>query len=1054
MKITELAVKQPVTTIMFFLAVVIMGMISLFKTPRELLPSLVYPQITVVGVYENATPEEIERAITRVMEEVIGTVSNIKNIKSISQEGLSLVIAEFKWGTNMDIASMDVREKLDLVKERFPKEAQEPIVMKFNPFELPVLKILVSRKVGQASAQDLYEMKEVTRKVVKNSLEKLEGVASVEITGGREREILVEVDQARLRASEISLMEVVNIIKSSNLAYPAGTIKRRFFEYLIRTIGEYKTVDDIKKTPLKIQYFQTKKERKRDSIMRDDKDEELPKGLLLLSDIGSITDTYKEQESIFRHNDNECIAVSIKRQSGTNIVRVAKKIKIKLEELKVKLPADYDIKIIYDQSKYIEKSISGVAESAIMGSVLAFLVLLLFLENFRNSMIVNVAIPVSLIGTFILMYFQDISINMMSLGGLALGVGMLVDNSIVVLENIFRLNVIRPGEQEANAIDGAAEVTGAITSSTLTTITVFLPFIFVTGVAGQLFKELSYTVTYSLITSLVVAITLIPRLASTVKQGVYHEPEWTNKIKRYYLVALEQFLKMRIFYLFIIAMAFFLSVFVLTKISREFMPRTKQDHFIMKVELDPGTKIQVTDDHIRKIEGILRKFDKVEDVITNIGSSKESSGQAGYSLMGSNQAEIMIVLKGKLEYTENIIKKVKEEIQRNFIQGEIEYVTQVGVFGSALGGAAPISIEIKGDEMEDLIEISETISNRLSSSPFIYGIKSSFKGYRPEIKVEVNKDRAALYGIATQNVTLTAQTAVKGYVATKLKQEEEEIDIRVTLLERDRADYSRIGNILIRSPLNFDIELNQLATLENSESISEINRKESQRIVTISANFIGADFGKIENFIKSNISDLQKEYKDYIIDITGEKEKMKETFTSLLFVIVLSLLFVYMIMASQFESLWQPFIVIFTVPLSAIGVALILLVTNSALNVVVLLGIIMLGGIVVNNGIVLISYFNILKEKEEDLVKMVVKASTIRFRPVMMTAMTTILGLIPMAISGGQGSELRAPLAVTVIGGLLVSTFLTLFVIPAIYIEGERFQKKFNLKNIIKLINW
>jgi HAE1 family hydrophobic/amphiphilic exporter-1 len=955
----------------------------------------------------------------------------------------------------MDVASMDVREKIDLIKERLPRDCEETIVMKFNPFELPVLTILVSKKTGESGPQVLYQMKEVARKVIKNSLEKVEDVASVEIKGGRDREIRVEVDQGRLRASGISLLEVVNILRNANLSYPAGTIKRRFYEYLIRTMGEYKDVKDIEHTPVKIQYHEGEEEQKRKHMSgKKDEEKERPKGLILLSNISKVEDTFKKKENIFRHNDKESISISVKRQSGTNIVKVANRVSKKLKELREKLAEDYELEVIYDQSEFIEQSIFGVAWSAAMGSGLAFLVLLLFMKDIRNSMVVTVAIPASLLGTFILMYFQKISINMMSLGGLALGVGMLVDNSIVVLENIFRLNVEKPGKRIENSVEGTGEVTGAIISSTLTTITVFLPFVFVAGVAGQLFKELTYTVTFSLLTSLFVAITLIPRLVSKIKEGAYKEPKWTAKIQKIYVRFLNKFLDDRIFYTLITAGIFILSIVVLLKINREFMPQTKQNQFVMKVELAPGTQLETTDRVIMQIESILKSIDRVGNITTNIGSSKESAGaQESYSLMEPHQAEIIVKLKGKkLGFTKEVIRRTKDSIARNNIKADVEYITQVGVFGSAIGGAAPISVEIMGDNLDHLIQISRIVEKRLKDIPHIYGVKNSFRGRRPELKIDVNKDRASIYDISTQNVTLTAQTAIKGYVATELKLPEEQVDIRVALKEEDRGDFSKIGNILVRSPLEVDVKLSQIASIKEEKSIAEISRKEGQKVVIVSANYTGTGFSKVISTIEAELKDLKEKYKDYIIDIAGEKKKMQESFNALYFVIGLSLLFVYMIMASHFESLWQPFIIIFTVPLSVIGVAMFMILTSTTLNVVVLLGITMLGGIVVNNGIVLISYFNILKKKELDTREMVVQASATRLRPVLMTAMTTVLGLIPMAVSGGQGAELRAPLAITVIGGLLLSTFLTLFIIPSVYMDGERFIREFRFKKVINLL--
>ncbi len=1050
MKITEIAVKRPVTTVMFFIAMIIMGVISIVRTPREMLPSMSYPQVSVITRYEAATPDEIERQVTTVLEDAVGTVGRLQNLSSFSRDGLSLIIAEFMWGTDMNVASLEVREKIDLVKERLPRDSKEPIVIKYNPFELPVVTLILSLREGAGMGDDaLYRMKQTAENIIKNNLEKVENVASVEIKGGREREILVEAEQPRLRATDISLLEVVQVLRDSNMTYPAGTIETGFYEYLVKTDGEFKSIDDIRTQPLKVAYF-TEEE-----VQRMQRRRETPKGLVFLSDVATIKDTFKERRGLLRYNGREAIAIDIKRQSGSNVVRVAENIRRAVESVRDQLPDDYSLELVYDQSEYIEKSIQGISSSALMGSLLAFLVLFVFLRSFKNSVIVAAAIPVSLAITFIFIYFNNISLNMMSLGGLALGVGMLVDSSIVVLENIFRYNQENPGNSIMNAISGTQEVTGAIISSTLTTITVFFPFVFIAGVAGQLFKELAFTVTFSLIASLVVAVTLIPRMTSEVSSKKSEEPEWTGYMQDRYRSLLKKFLAKSGFYMGIISAVFIFSLFYILRVAdHEFIPRMGGSQFVMNIELPFGTVLERTDRVVETIEGYLYDIEEVTDVISSIGAAEGDSEDAGsYSLMGTHQAEIVVSLKTKTaRQMDAVIDSVRRRIERTIRDADIEYITQAGVLGGALSGDAPIALDVKGDDVREIINVADEVVKRLEEIPYLYGVKSSFRGYRKEFGVVVDRDRASLYNISAQNIALSAQTAIRGYVATTFKQDEEEIDIRVKLAG-DRGgegiDEGRIGRILIRSPLGYDVLLNQVASFSSDAVSPEILRKEGARTVSVTANYADISFAGAVRQVERIMDELQQKHPDTIIEMSGDRQQMQDSFTSLIFVIILSIVFVYMIMASQFESLWQPFIVIFTLPLSFIGVAMILFVTGTSLSIIALLGIIMLGGIVVNNGIVLISYYNVIEQKGEMGLDSLIEASTTRLRPVLMTAVTTVLGLIPMAIAGGEGAEFRAPLAITVIGGLIVSTFLTLFVVPAVYFFGKKFMSsvKFFIAN-------
>ena len=1035
-----------------------LGLISLTRLPRELFPSITYPQLTIVTSYENAAPEEVETLITKIVEEAVGTVSKLKRISSISKEGVSIVTAEFDWGANMDFASLGVREKIDLIKERLPLGSADPIVMKFNPFELPVMTLSIT---GNKSSAELLRL---SRKFIKDELEKVEGVASCNISGGLEREILVSVDEGRLYASHVSITKIVDGLKSSNLNYPAGTIEEHFYEYLIRTMGEFKVLSEIKETIV------GKDDREKQQPMPDVKQGQ--KGsyakesrLIYLKDIAEIKDTFQEKTSISRYNGNENISISIQKQAGSNTMRIAQKVRARLGEIKKDLPSGMDVNVIYDQSIFIKKSIRGVMTAAIQGGLLAFLVLFVFLRNIKASLIVAFSMPISIMVAFSLMYFNGITLNMLSLGGLALGIGMLVDNAIVVIENIYNKFHEKKDIKEA-AKSGANEVAAAIFSSTLTTVAVFLPMIFVVGVAGQLFKELAFTVTFSLLASLVVALSLIPRLAA-IRTGQISAPlnpaAHNNKdkkdasafnIKSFYARALPKVLRHKWIFLISILIIFILSMGLFLVVDKEFMPKVDQREFIMKINMPSGTKLDITDGISKKIERALFDTKEIEGISVSIGSSKKKDYAQGLETMGSHQAQIIVALKksGRQVPTSKIIEGLKGRLDKINLEGvAIEYVLQESIFKSALQGSAPIVIEIKGKALEKIEEVSKYVKKGLENIEGIYGIRTSLTQPSPETKVNIIKDRAALYNLSASVISQAAHTGIKGVVATKFKEDGREIDVRVRLRKEARSRLSSLRNILIHSPLDIEVPLSEVAYITQGVGPTEIKRVDQQRAVFVTANISDRALDKVISDIGTLIKKIEAEKvgfgnrglkdseKDISITLSGESQQMSESFDSLKFALLLSILLVYMIMAAQFESLWQPFIIMFTVPLSLMGVLAALYLTKTPISVVVILGVIILGGIVVNNGIILIDSINRLREKGVELIEAVVESSKTRLRPIFMTTMTTVLGLAPLALGMSEGSELQSPMAITVMGGLAVSTVLTLFVIPCIYVIVTEF---------------
>ncbi|MBU0759186.1 MAG: efflux RND transporter permease subunit [Candidatus Omnitrophica bacterium] len=1041
MNLPEFSVNRPVTTSMFFIGVLILGFISLTRLPRELFPSITYPQLTIVTTYENAAPEEVETLITKIIEETVGTVSNLKRISSVSKEGVSIVTAEFGWGANMDFASLGVREKIDLIKERLPLGSSDPIVMKFNPFEMPVITLSV---IGEKSPSELLRL---SRKFIKDELEKVEGVASCNIAGGIEREILVSVDGGRLHASSISITKVVDSLKSSNLNYPAGTIEEHFYEYLIRTMGEFKVVPEIKETVV----GKDKSEEDKVPEIPQEEQGEKKSRLIFLKDIADIKDTFQEKTSISRYNGQENISISVQKQAGVNTMRVAQNVRDKLVQIKRDLPPGMEVNIVYDQSIFIKKSIRGVMDAAIQGGILAFLVLFVFLRNIKASLIVAFSMPMSIMVAFSLMYFNGITLNMLSLGGLALGVGMLVDNAIVVIENIYSHLQKKKDIKEASK-SGASEMSGAIFSSTLTTVAVFLPMIFVVGVAGQLFKELAFTVTFSLLASLVIALSLIPRLAAiktdklSKERPLVQNKKFTFGLESVYARIVPLVLKFKWIFLIAVLSVYVLSMGLFFFIDKEFMPKVDQREFVMKLTMPSGTKLDITDNVVKKIEEVFFGTKEVEGVAVSIGSSKKKDFASGLETMGSHQAQSIVTLKKGKQWpaTSKVIERLKDKFSKLNLGGaEIEYVVQESVFKTALQGSAPIVIEIKGKKLDEIEKVAGYIKEDLLTIKGIYGIRTSLTQPAPETKVNIIKDRAALYNLSAAVIAQAAHTAIKGVVATKFKEEGREIDVRVRLRKEDRSNLSQVRNVLVYSPLDIQVPLSEVAYITQGIGPSEIKRLDQQRVVLVTANISDRALDKVIRDVKLMLDRIEREKisqlsskdseKDITLALSGESQQMNESFQSLRFALLLSILLVYMIMAAQFESLWQPFIIMFSVPLSIMGVLVALFVTHTPISVVVMLGVIILGGIVVNNGIILIDTINNLRSQGMDLTEAVIESGKTRLRPILMTTMTTVLGLLPLAMGIAEGSELQSPMAITVMGGLTISTILTLFVIPCIF---------------------
>ncbi len=1043
MNLAKFSVERPVTIIMIVSGIIIFGLVIIWwgLLPQELFPQIVYPQLTVVTPYENAAPEEIETLITKPIEEAIGTVAGVKRISSISKEGLSLVIAEFGWNQNINFAALGMREKIDLIKERLPREAEEPIVLPYNPFDKPILILSITSSREDRSSLGL---RELTRRMIKDEVEKVEGVASATISGGLEREIEVEINQNKLESRRVPVLEISKAIASSNLNYPAGTIKESFYEYLIRTLGEFDHVRDIKEVSIgssssdqeePYAYRGESAKLEKGAIARE-------KRLIYLKDVAEVIDSVKERTSFSRFNGKENISIAVQKQALGNTVKTIDRVKKKIADLRSDLPKDIDVSIVYDQSVFIKDSITGVWHAALEGGVLVFIVLFFFLRNVWSAFIVTLMIPVSVITTFILMFFTGISLNMMSLFGLSFGIGHLVDTAIVVVENIFRHMQAGENKKEA-AVVGTNEVFIAVTGSILTNVVVFLPLVFVVGVFGQIVKDLALTLTFALLASLLASMTLVPLLAS---RGLAVRKEHSlaeSKVGRFYDGLLDKFIKRKGRYLSYTLIAFLASLVVFVFLDKELMPKVDQGQFMIRVNMPAGTRLEITNSVSERIEKFLLTVPEVDTINVTVGSTKESTTRNIIERLNYNQAEIVVSLKKRRKLkSSDVVQIIKNRLaDMNLENARIEYILQENVFASGTSTQAPVTIELKGNDLKALENLTREVEKRLGETQGIYGIKDDLSEPSPEVKVYVDKDKAAVYGLSVTDIAQTSLIGLKGYVASKLKEKGEEFDIRVRLRPQDRNDFNKLDRLDIQSPSGAKVQLGSVATFGKGRGPSEIRRLNQERVVSVYANIYERPLKDITADITGMLNRLNVP-KNYFVKLTGESEEMKASFDSIRNAIIAAFLLVYMIMAALFESLWQPFVIMFTIPLSVIGVAWSLLVTGTSINAYVLIGFAMLGGIVTNNAIVLIDCINLFLSKSMSLLDAVVNASRVRLRPILMTALTTILGLVPMAFLGGEGSELRKPMAITAMGGLVVATFLTLNFIPALYLIFVETAKK------------
>lgn len=1040
MNLLRLPIDRPITTAMLFIGIALFGFISWTRIPQELFPSLEFPQITIVTKYEGAGPEESEKLISKIIEETAGTVKNIKKVSSVSKEGASIVTCEFRWGTEMNFAAMEVREKIDLIKESLPKDSRDPVVLKYNPMQVEAMILSANYLVEESDPWKMAELRQFCKKNLKDELERLDGVAKVELRGGEQKEILVEIDKGRLLANQVSITEVISSLRDANITYPAGTIKEETSEYLVKTVGEFRTMADISSLSFGKQDQGARQVRSSRRVRGDRGPSETK--MVFIRDIADVRESLRDVSGYSRHNRKDNISLGIYPQSGSNLIKTSDSIKKKLAELQSRVPANIEVQIIYDQSDFVKSSLDNIYSSALQGGVLSFILLYLFMKSVAGSLIIIVSIPVSVLITLSLMYFNDITINTMSLGGLTIGIGMVIDNSNMVMENILLNYHKNPKRDKRDIIyEATVSLVPAIISSTLTTVAIFLPFIFVAGMIGQLFKQLALTITFSMIASVFAAIFLVPRLVLHLdfsKQSI----EVGNKpIEKHFVPMLNKVLAWPIR-----KMAFFTFLYMAAGIGaflvmqQEFMPKVDERRFVLNVNMHPETPLGITNSVVKRIEDTLAKHTEIKDISTTVGSTGDKMSSASVETLESNQARIIARLSSKGLHTEELVATIASEIRKwNVKDLETEFITQQGLFGSGVGASSGVTIEVKGKDLAVLRESAVSVKEVMDKMPEFYGIRINPSDLVPELRIVIDREKASLFGLSTQDISAMTLAAIKGYVATKLKTKENEYDIRVRMREQDRDSIEKVTEMTAYSPWGMTILLKQISTPLYMKTIPQIKRSEGQRTYSVNANIEGSFSGAVKK-LQENLSKLPAK-EDVYISVGGEMLAMTESMQSSVFAMLLGVVIIYMILASQFESLFQPLIVMTAVPLALIGAVFTLLVTFQSINAISMLGMIMLVGNAVNMSILLVDRYNTTysKNSSEGLNSVVVRITAEHLRPIIMTTLTTITGMLPLALGIGEGASSTQSMAIAEVGGLMFALVLSVFFVPFVYMAARTF---------------
>ncbi|MEM6640377.1 MAG: efflux RND transporter permease subunit [Pseudomonadota bacterium] len=1050
MSLIKTAAHRRITVLMCAVTIIMFGVVSLSRLKVNLLPDLSYPTITVRTALPGSAPLEVENLISKPVEEAVGIIKNVRQVRSISRAGQSDVILEFMWGTNMDFAGVDVREKIDLLN--LPDEADRPLLLRFDPANEPILRLALTSEDGAAGdPAALKSLRTLADEDIKNTLESVEGTAAVKASGGMEEEIQVIVDQQKIAQLGIAIESITRRLAAENVNLSGGRLEEGSQRFLVRTINEFQSIEDIG-----------------DAIIST-----TDQRVVHVRDVATVSRGHRDRDAITRLNGRESVELAVYKEGDANTVQVASRVKTRLDDLQAVLPDGIELTKVYDQSVFIDDAINQVKSAAVIGGSLAVLILFLFLRNLRATIVIAVAIPISIIGTFVAMFAADITLNIMSLGGIALAVGLLVDNSIVVLENIVRRREAGDDAMTAS-IEGTSEVAGAVTAATLTTVAVFFPMVFVTGIAGQLFRDQALTVTMALLFSLLVAMTLIPMISAWQKSPRFHDaddataPGWFTRflaggvklfiavlrgigrligllilplvwlvqamergLTRLYVPALRFSLANRTVVLFLTGAVAAGAVSLVPRLGTELIPQLSQGEFFVDVRLPAATPLSGTDSVLRRAQRAASDIDGVRLAYGVAGTGNRLDASPVDA--GENAGRLTVLLADNASRADE--ERVMAELRRELadLPGATYEFSRPSLFSSR----TPLEVEVRGERLDDVQRAANVVADIMAADPVLTDIRSSVEMGNPEIQIHFDQARAANLGLLVRDVADRVVTKVRGTEATRYSIRDRKIPILVRSMDTEASSLDDINNLIVNPESARPISLGAIADVEIAMGPSEIQRIDQERVAIISANVSGSDLGSAALRLESALLEAPLPAS---VDaaVSGQNAEMNASFRSMQFTLAFAVFLVYLVMAAQFESIVHPFVILLTIPLALVGAVYALFLTGTTVNVVVFIGAIMLAGIVVNNAIVLVDLIN--QRREDGLTRhnAILDAGRARLRPILMTTATTALGLLPMAIGFGEGAEVRAPMAITVIGGLVLSTLLTLVVVPVVYTLLDR----------------
>lgn len=1027
MDITKISIKRPVAVFVAMLVVLILGFVSISNMEMALTPKMDIPVAIVLTQYSGAGPEEVESLVSETIEGAVANVEDIDTIQSISMEGMSVVVAEFEYGVDLDKSVNSIRDKLSMVDAMLPEDAESPTIMKMDMNSMPIAQIVVS-----SENMNNDELKAFVEDNIEPRIERQVGVASVGVTGGNEKEIKIEIDPERLEGLGLTMSSIGGVLASENTNQPAGTIEYGDNSLTISSKLKMESIEEVKATPIKLSSG----------------------AVVQLQDIANITESNKEIQSISRYNGKECLSLSVTKASDGNTVATVKSIKKEIDNI-TKEYKNVHVALVNESGSVIESSVKNVISNIFIGASLSILTLFIFLKNVGLTGIIAVSMPLSIIGTFVLLYFSGTTLNMVSLGGLSIGVGMLVDNSVVVLENIYRYRTTEGYEKIPGTYRGTKEVSLAIAASTLTTVVVFVPFLFSKGLIIQMMKDLALAVVFSLLMSLAVALTVVPMLSANYVNNLHrnHAPkplDFINKLLNLFdsfIKALDRIYRRMLIWaighkkrtILVIVGIFVASLCLIPAIGMDFMPSSDEGTFNVTVETPKESKLEAVNKISLKVEDILEKIPELETMTVSM------SGSTGgiQTLMGGSSEKSTIscklVEKSKRDRGIDEIMEDVRNLTKNIAGAKITVASSSNMSSMSGGG---VTIDIKGDDLEILKDISSQIEAQLAKLEGTRQIKSSLEDQKKQVSLRIDKDRIRQYGLTGSQVASQIKNMISGYTATTLKANGKEMDIRITYPEDYVTTLTNLNNITISTGTGAYVPLSSVAEIVMDDVPSQITRTDQTRLVTVTCDVFGRAAGSVGNEAMKTIEQMTLP-DGYTVALGGSNEMMNDTFRSLGLAIILAVILVYLVMAAQFESLVDPFIIMFTLPLAFTGGILLLFLTGTSLNMMGLIGALVLVGIVVNNGIILVDYTNTLRNRDGmGLEEAVAKACPTRLRPILMTALTTILGQFPIIFSNGDNSEMLRGMGLVIAGGLTTSTFLTLLFVPLLYIYFDNLAMK------------